>query len=435
MFRSIGSDLREFVYSLTEDTSSAVKQVKDETINTFEKLETDTSEKLTEAQEEAIFRMGLIEVYTTPLEVNHGKDPGDTFDDETEELKLDESEDLELQSFLNSFSVREKTDEITELLTEYDTTLKLRFEELVPLYVTYEDFWKRFYFRCSPARIERAWAEEDAKAKAARSEVVQSVKNAIGKPVNAILVSGSRPIKAVVRSMSGNYTEKYNPSELQQTQSALVCAREELENLQHVIADSNNRITALRTKLNETNQRLEESERYAAEIKAEFDKTKAALKAQSDEPGEYQQEANMTGTAISLVEEEIESVRDVHDAYDGNETEKETLEDEEEVIANNELPSTSELEIIQDPIEPESIMVGKVEKDVPMIETLTKCESLHGDITKSPTSIIGRLNMNRSSVFKLASVGIWGSDSHDSDADVSDGWGNEGEAEIESENA
>lgn len=142
MFSSIGSDLREFVSSLKEETSAAAKLVKEDTISVFDNLdisdEKAAGENLTEAEEEAAFRMTLTEVYTTPLNVVPvNKDTSEFADDdddadfeEMKEQKVEDFEEIELQAFLQSFCVTEKTDEITGLLAKHDTTLRLRFEEV-----------------------------------------------------------------------------------------------------------------------------------------------------------------------------------------------------------------------------------------------------------------------------------------------------------------
>lgn len=84
------------------------------------------------------------EVYTIPLHLANT-------DDTITEIGIEE---IELDCFLSTFSVREKTEEIVEIMG-HTPRLKALFEELVPTVISYPDFWTRFYFRCDPDRIKR----------------------------------------------------------------------------------------------------------------------------------------------------------------------------------------------------------------------------------------------------------------------------------------
>lgn len=86
----------------------------------------------------------MTEVYTLPLHLAN-------IDDSMTEVGIEE---IELESFLRTFSVREKTEEIVEIMC-HTPRLKELFEELVPTVISYPDFWTRFYFRCDPDRIRR----------------------------------------------------------------------------------------------------------------------------------------------------------------------------------------------------------------------------------------------------------------------------------------
>jgi hypothetical protein len=87
-------------------------------------------------------------VYTTPLlvEAVSGEDAGD----EIQEILL----------FLESFDLLEKTEYILELPEKHPDTLKAHYMELVPLQVSYKDFWQRFFYRCDEKRIENRIKKE-----------------------------------------------------------------------------------------------------------------------------------------------------------------------------------------------------------------------------------------------------------------------------------
>jgi hypothetical protein len=184
MWSALRNDMNEFVSTVTADTSTVLSTLD----NNFpdEDGAPDTDDDLdTPHAQEALRRMTLAETFTTPLEVAESES-----DDDEEAV---EAEKKELAEYLESFSIDAKTEEIAQLLSDHPGTLKVMFEDIVPATVSYEEFWKAYFYRCDADRIGRQWAEEDERVSAARKARVNagisSVKNFWGGAVNAVSAS------------------------------------------------------------------------------------------------------------------------------------------------------------------------------------------------------------------------------------------------------
>lgn len=111
---------------------------------------------------EPLFSTAILEVYSVPLhQANQddccvGQDVSDAI----------MAEEAEIEGFLDTFNLNDKTEEISELLRPHGS-LRTHFEALVPVVVSYTDFWTRFYYRCDKVRILRTWKDEDDRAAAA----------------------------------------------------------------------------------------------------------------------------------------------------------------------------------------------------------------------------------------------------------------------------
>lgn len=107
---------------------------------------------------EAARRISIPETFTEPLVVEVP---------ETERHNMELMELNDLNQFVDSFDINEKTDEISRLLASEDdddptpTPLQEQFRLLSPEHVSYNDFWTRYFFRCDPERIEREWQRHD----------------------------------------------------------------------------------------------------------------------------------------------------------------------------------------------------------------------------------------------------------------------------------
>jgi hypothetical protein len=183
MWSALRNDMNEFVSTVTQDTSTVLSTL-DNNFPDEEAPDTDDDTDTPHAQE-ALRRMTLEETFTTPLQVVESES-----DDDNEAV---EAEKKELAEYLESFSIDAKTEEISQLLSDHPGTLKVMFEDIVPATVTYEDFWKAYFYRCDADRIGRQWEEEDERASAARkarmNASISSVKNFWGGAVQAVSAS------------------------------------------------------------------------------------------------------------------------------------------------------------------------------------------------------------------------------------------------------
>jgi hypothetical protein len=183
MWSALRNDMNEFVSTVTQDTSTVLSTL-DNNFPDEEAPDTDDDTDTPHAQE-ALRRMTLEETFTTPLQVVESES-----DDDNEAV---EAEKKELAEYLESFSIDAKTEEISQLLSDHPGTLKVMFEDIVPATVSYEDFWKAYFYRCDADRIGRQWEEEDERASAARkarmNASISSVKNFWGGAVQAVSAS------------------------------------------------------------------------------------------------------------------------------------------------------------------------------------------------------------------------------------------------------
>jgi len=226
---------------------------------------------ISDPSDEAMRRMGLEETYTVPLlkdELNgdqkeeehgdvesktiHSLSPSDNHDDDdnddegekqnkaesdqvsdninTKESAVedelddgydDDDEGKVIKRFLKSFDVQAQTEEISKILAKHPDTVGLFFENFVPVVVTYEQFWQRYFYRCDVQRIEREWEEEEERVRLERQEMidkgVKSVKNMWGgamKAFQGVASQKQEPKKASIY-------EKYQ-AEVEEQQRAMV---------------------------------------------------------------------------------------------------------------------------------------------------------------------------------------------------------------------
>jgi len=105
-----------------------------------------------------------------------------------EEDEEPEEDEEEIKQYLAEFDIQSKTEQISTLLSDYPH-LADNFETLVPVVVTYEQFWQRYFYRCDPQRIIKEWQDEDERARLKRQELigkgVKSVQNMFGGALQA----------------------------------------------------------------------------------------------------------------------------------------------------------------------------------------------------------------------------------------------------------
>lgn len=84
----------------------------------------------------------------------------------------------EIKSYLTDFykTIYKRSGECQTILREHPNTVAVHYANLVPSQISYEDFWQRYFFRCSEERIISEWdraAETARKERAVRVEEFQ----------------------------------------------------------------------------------------------------------------------------------------------------------------------------------------------------------------------------------------------------------------------
>lgn len=188
MWSALRADLKEFVSTVTTDTSSALNRMDDN----FPDV------SLSPEEQEAIRRMKLEETYTSPLQIA----------DEEEEDDEDEERKKALEEYLANFQIDEKTQDISAELEKYPDSLQPMFERLVPTTVSYNDFWQRYFYRCDVERIQDEWAAAEERERHERAQAVthslQGVRTFLGGAVQVV----SKTLTEVDKDQDGDDAEK-----------------------------------------------------------------------------------------------------------------------------------------------------------------------------------------------------------------------------------
>jgi BSD domain len=150
MWNALRSDLKEFVSTVTEDTSQVLSKIDD----SFPVLNSAAERGLSPEEQEALRRMRLDETYTSPLVVRDDIDDGGAAADEEERLAAQRAV---LDAFVASFEV---TDDLTKDLDD-NPDLRDAYDRLVPDAVSERDFWMRYAYRCDADRIAAEWDSDD----------------------------------------------------------------------------------------------------------------------------------------------------------------------------------------------------------------------------------------------------------------------------------
>ena len=111
-------------------------------------------------------------------------------------IPIDPKDDPAIIAFLSTFTLQPKTQEIGEILADSPDTTCKHFDNLVPQFVSYEQFWQRYYYRCDPERIQREWEEEEVRERIRRMELIEN-----GKKRVQDLFGGA--LKSIIKGSSG----------------------------------------------------------------------------------------------------------------------------------------------------------------------------------------------------------------------------------------
>lgn len=135
MWSALRSDFREFVSTVTEETAQVLSK-----LDPDDDDDNNNENYYKAYHDEAMRRISVPETFTTPLE---------------EEVEIHPT----VTEFVQQFSIQDKTEEIAQELESNDI-LQQQFEALVPTMVSYQDFWMRYYWRCSLERIQQEQQQE-----------------------------------------------------------------------------------------------------------------------------------------------------------------------------------------------------------------------------------------------------------------------------------
>lgn len=83
-------------------------------------------------------------------------------------------EDEDVQSFLTEFYGRwifERAHDMQRLLRDYPDTVATHYALLVPDTVSFDQFWSRYYYRCSVTTVLQEWQRQESEALALRQTV------------------------------------------------------------------------------------------------------------------------------------------------------------------------------------------------------------------------------------------------------------------------
>jgi BSD domain len=199
-----------------------------------------------EAEFEAEFRMAMEEIYLAPILKPQ---------QEVEEKK--EIDANETSVFLASFDITEKT----ALLKKHPDTLKARFEELVPVQVSYQDFWQRFFFRYDVDRIIRVWTAKDERIRVARKEPMEAW--------NKIQVTPATFMTTTMNTTSVSTSKKLDSKAiaLEVAKNSFDVMKKDILSVREEIAASRHKMLALRAKLDATRKGLAIAKRRVRSVK------------------------------------------------------------------------------------------------------------------------------------------------------------------------
>ena len=206
-------------------------------------------ESVSSVMQEALRRMADEETYLEPLLIkevngvktsslkrksnlgnaNEDSDHVDNDDDDDDDEQGDigvllytDEDDPHVIEFLQNFDIESKTDEIASILDRHSDTVKEIFEALVPVELTYEQFWQRYFFRCDETLIRQAWDDYDERMRQERKVMIDK-----GKQTVSELFGGALKLVKGMGNQDdvneGNIFEKYQ-NELEEKKKAMKVA-------------------------------------------------------------------------------------------------------------------------------------------------------------------------------------------------------------------
>ena len=94
----------------------------------------------------------------------------------------------DIKSYLTDFykTIYKRSGECQAILRDHPNTVALHYANLVPSQISYEDFWQRYFFRCSEERIISEWDRAAEKARKERAVRVEEFQQNLQKSIRNI---------------------------------------------------------------------------------------------------------------------------------------------------------------------------------------------------------------------------------------------------------
>jgi len=204
-------------FELANDKISLVDKTVDKEPSLCEERDTE-SPRDSESSTEVKSTTDTEQLDTSSVEDTLGREDNQNEISAIDSSLIDEYDEVDVKSFIESFDITTKTGEIADILELNHDTVAFHFEKLVPVTVSYAEFWRRYFYRCDLDRIQDEFDNEEERIQQKRQELIdkgmKSVKNLFGGALQAFKNVNK------VEERKGSIYEKYQ-AEVQEQQRAV----------------------------------------------------------------------------------------------------------------------------------------------------------------------------------------------------------------------
>jgi len=204
-------------FELANDKISLVDKTVDKEPSLCEERDTE-SPRDSESSAEVKSTTDTEQLDTSSVEDTLGREDNQNEIPAIDSSLIDEYYEVDVKSFIESFDITTKTGEIADILELNHDTVAFHFEKLVPVTVSYAEFWRRYFYRCDLDRIQDEFDNEEERIQQKRQELIdkgmKSVKNLFGGALQAFKNVNK------VEERKGSIYEKYQ-AEVQEQQRAV----------------------------------------------------------------------------------------------------------------------------------------------------------------------------------------------------------------------
>ena len=175
-------------FELANDKISLVDKTVDKEPSLCEERDTE-SPRDSESSAEVKSTTDTEQLDTSSVEDTLGREDNQNEISAIDSSLIDEYYEVDVKSFIESFDITTKTGEIADILELNHDTVAFHFEKLVPVTVSYAEFWRRYFYRCDLDRIQDEFDNEEERIQQKRQELIdkgmKSVKNLFGGALQA----------------------------------------------------------------------------------------------------------------------------------------------------------------------------------------------------------------------------------------------------------